>query len=72
MSISSAERARKVAVEIDGRTHSTQQELAWDKARSAELQQLGYRVFRAHNAEVYENIDGVLDTLLAFMQGSAD
>ncbi len=32
------------------------------------LQRRGYRVFRVHNAEVYENIDRVLEALHAFIE----
>jgi very-short-patch-repair endonuclease len=49
-------REQKVIVEIDGGTHS-----APDKLREAALVALGYRVFRIHNTEVYENLDGVLN-----------
>jgi very-short-patch-repair endonuclease len=38
--------------------------------RMLKLQRLGYRVFRVHNVDVYENIGGVLDTLLAFIEDS--
>ena len=61
-------RERKVIVEIDGATHGTNAEIACDAVRSAYLTQKGFRIFRAHNSEIYENLDGVLDTLLAFME----
>ncbi len=59
-------RERKVVVEIDGGTHSTDAELANDAARSDELSSRGYRVFRVSNADVFENLDDVLSALLAF------
>ena len=65
-------RERKVIVEIDGGTHSTSAEIANDTAREACLSQQGYRVFRVANGDVYENLDGVCDALLAFMDGTAD
>ena len=58
----------RVVVEVDGGTHSTEEEIASDRKRTADLQCLGYRVFRVHNVEVFENIDGVLDSLLAFLE----
>ena len=64
-------RERRIIVEIDGGTHSTVEELASDAAREAELHRLGFRVFRAWNDEIYDNIDGVLDALLAFVDESA-
>ncbi len=60
----------RVIFEIDGATHSTDAELADDAVRSAFLIANGFRIFRAHNAEIFENLDGVLDTLLAFMEAA--
>ena len=57
-------RAAKIIVEIDGGTHSTEAEISYDNRREAFLRLQGYRIFRAHNGEVYENLDGVCDTLL--------
>ena len=62
-------RERKVVFEIDGATHGAAAEIARDAARTDFLVQA--RVFRAHNAEIYENLNGVLDTLLAFVEASA-
>ena len=64
-------RERKVVVEIDGATHGTEIELANDAVRSKVLADLGYRIFRAYNVEVHENLPGVLDTLLAFVEESS-
>ncbi len=62
-------RELKIIVEVDGGTHSTEDEVKRDGARSAYLQAQGFRIFRAHNQEIYDNLDGVLDTLLAFIGG---
>ena len=62
-------RELKIIVEVDGGTHSTEEERARDTARSAYLESQGFRIFRAHNQEVYDDFDGVLDTLLAFVEG---
>ncbi len=59
-------RERRVVVEIDGGTHSTDWELVRDAVRSDALSELGYRVFRVSNANVFENLDEVLEALLAF------
>jgi very-short-patch-repair endonuclease len=61
-------RERKIIVEVDGGTHSTSAEMDRDVARASYLQAQGYRIFRAHNAEVSENIEGVLETLLGFIE----
>jgi very-short-patch-repair endonuclease len=60
-------RERKVVVEVDGGTHGSEREVAQDEARTIELCRHGYRVFRVRNNDVYENIDRVLDALLAFI-----
>jgi hypothetical protein len=52
-----------VIVEIDGATHSTDAEIDHDEKRTAHLEHAGYRIFRAWNGDVYENIDGVLTAL---------
>ncbi len=57
-------REQKLIVEIDGGTHSTASEASADATREAKLAELGYRVFRVRNDEVYDNLDGVLDALL--------
>jgi very-short-patch-repair endonuclease len=61
-------REHKVVVEVDGGTHGTGAERTEDKMRTVELNRLGYRVFRILNIDVYENIPGVLDALLAFIR----
>jgi len=58
-------RERKLVVEVDGGTHGELSELRTDARRTAHLERLGYRIFRVGNSDVYENIDRVLDALLA-------
>ncbi len=62
-------RENGIVVEVDGGTHSTEDELRADAQRSEYLKARGYRVFRVHNTELYESMDGVLETLLAFIEG---
>jgi very-short-patch-repair endonuclease len=59
-------RERRVVIEIDGGTHSTEAELAADALRSSEFSSRGLRVFRVSNADVYEHLDDVLEALLTF------
>jgi very-short-patch-repair endonuclease len=61
-------RERKVIVEVDGGTHSTEAEVAYDERRTRHLQSLGYRIFRIANDDVYHNLDYALDALLAFIE----
>ncbi len=57
-------REAKLVVEIDGATHSTEEELARDRARAALMTRQGYRVVRFTNIEVYEQIDRVCEAIL--------
>jgi very-short-patch-repair endonuclease len=54
----------KVIVEVDGATHSTPQELESDDNRTRCLEKLGFHVLRVTNTDVYQNLEGVLETLL--------
>ena len=60
-------RELKIVVEVDGGTHGTEAEIANDGARTSYLAAQGFRVFRAPNQEIYDNLDGVLDSLVAFI-----
>ena len=61
-------RERKIIFEVDGSTHGSDAEIGRDTVRTAALQDLAYRVFGVHNIDVYENLDGVLDSLVAFIE----
>jgi very-short-patch-repair endonuclease len=56
-------RSAKLIVEIDGATHSTEEEVASDRRRTAFLEALGYRVIRFANEQVYENVGAVVDEI---------
>jgi very-short-patch-repair endonuclease len=53
----------RLIVEVDGATHSTDQENARDEARSVALQADGFELMRVTNDEVYRNLDAVLETI---------
>ena len=61
-------REEKLVVEVDGATHSTDDERRRDGKREQFLRDRGYRVARFHNEDVYRNIEGVLDTILAALE----
>ena len=61
-------REEKLVVEVDGATHSTDEELMLDRRRTAAMRSAGFTVLRVTNAEVFENIDGVLETILARLE----
>jgi very-short-patch-repair endonuclease len=54
----------KLIIEVDGGTHSTLQERSRDDERTSELEHFGFRVLRVTNTDIYENLDGVLETIL--------
>ena len=56
--------ARQLAVELDGGQHFTVEGLAYDRRRTEYLARRGIRVLRFTNSELFENTEGVLETLL--------
>ncbi len=54
--------ARRLAVEIDGDSHAHQ--LAYDRERTAWLNQRGVRVIRFTNRDVLEHLEGVVEVVL--------
>ena len=52
-------------IELDGETHSTEEEIARDKRPTDYLQEQNYRVVRFVNAEVYENVEAVAEAILS-------
>jgi very-short-patch-repair endonuclease len=61
-------RSALVVIEVDGATHSTEAELAHDARRTAFLIGQGYRVVRVGNIDVYDNPEGVEETILAALE----
>jgi very-short-patch-repair endonuclease len=57
-------RERKLVVEVDGATHSSDDELAYDARRTEFLEGEGYKVLRVWNLDVFENLDGVCEMIL--------
>ena len=53
----------KLVVEVDGETHSTDQERRHDARRTAFLEADGWSVIRFWNHEVKSNTDGVVSTI---------
>ena len=52
----------RLVIEVDGATHSTEDEIARDGRRTAALAAQGFAVLRFAKDEVLRNLDGVLDT----------
>jgi very-short-patch-repair endonuclease len=57
-------REKMLIVELDGWTHSTQEELAHDTRRTTFLNAQGYRVVRHGNESVMQGMDGLLTLIL--------
>ena len=51
--------SERLVVEVDGATHWTDEELAYDARRTKFLQNNNWRVVRVRNLEAFENLDGV-------------
>ncbi|QIG52440.1 endonuclease domain-containing protein [Nordella sp. HKS 07] len=60
---------RKLIIELDGGQHSETTE--YDAKRSADLQVHGFRVLRIWNAEIFKNMEGVIDAVLAELGSSS-
>ena len=63
-------REAKLIVEVDGATHSTNEEIQRDALRSAELEGNGYKIIRVQNDDVYNAMDGVLSTIQAALMAA--
>ncbi len=58
----------RLIIELDGGQHTEEESAAHDAARTRFLQESGYRVVRFWNNEVFENLDGVMQTIWAKVQ----
>ena len=62
-------REARLVVEVDGATHSSDEEVAYDRRRDAYLRSVGYRLVRINNGDVYHRLDEVLATIMAAVEG---
>jgi very-short-patch-repair endonuclease len=53
----------RLILEVDGATHSSPRELAADERRDATLRAHGFEVARVGNDEIFENLEGVVETI---------
>ena len=58
----------RLVVEVDGATHSSDDEIARDVARAERLRRGGWTLVRFGNDEVFRNLDGVVETILRKLQ----
>jgi very-short-patch-repair endonuclease len=57
--------SERLIVEVDGETHSTDEEMKRDAKREQHLRDQGFRVLRVWNSDVIQNMEGVMDTIVA-------
>ena len=53
----------KLIIEIDGATHSSDDRVEYDTARTEFLTSQGWRVIRVWNNDIYSNLNGVLQSI---------
>jgi very-short-patch-repair endonuclease len=58
----------RLVIEVDGATHSTNHDVSLDRKRTHHLEACGYQVIRFVNADIYDNLDGVVETILAELE----
>ena len=57
----------RLAIEIDGDSHFTDEAEANDKIRTAFLKERGIRVIRFTNSDIMKNIEGVLERIASLI-----
>ena len=60
-------RERMLIIEVDGATHGDAHEMKRDEVRAEFLRSHGYRIHRVWSSDVYENLDGVRESILLFL-----
>jgi len=58
----------KLAVEVDGDSHFSPAALEYDQQRTTHLNGFGIEVLRFTNLDIFESIEGVLDTIAAALK----
>jgi very-short-patch-repair endonuclease len=54
----------RLAIELDGDSHFTEEAIEYDRERTSLLNSLNIRVLRFYNTDVYENLDAVCESIL--------
>lgn len=63
--------SQRLLIELDGPSHAMPDGQAHDLRRTAFLEAEGYRILRFWNSELFENPDGVLETIRLALPASA-
>ena len=62
--------SQRLIIEVDGGTHGSAEQIERDMRRQDYLERQGFEVLRVWNAEVYHNLDGVLEHVLGVLERS--
>lgn len=60
---------QRLVIEVDGLQHRELTHLQRDEERDAALSEMGFRVLRIANAEIKQDLDGVVLRILATLEG---
>ena len=60
----------KLAIEVDGDTHESEEEILYDKNRQEEIENFGISFLRIKNEEIFVNIDKVILKIEAINDGT--
>ena len=61
--------SEKLAVELDGDSHFTDNAIEYDRERTAYLNALNIKVLRFLNTDVYDNLNAVCERILEEIKG---
>jgi very-short-patch-repair endonuclease len=59
---------KKLAIELDGSPHDTEEGYKKDELRTIYLEQQGIKVIRFENKDVIKNLDGVLEEIKKYLK----
>lgn len=59
----------KLAIEVDGETHCSEDEIEYDRIRQNEIENFGISFIRFKNEEIFENIEQVIRKLELKIEG---
>jgi len=54
----------RLAIEVDGATHATGEEIEYDKNRQSEIENLGIKFLRFNNFDIYTNKENVIESII--------
>lgn len=60
----------KLAIEVDGPSHFQDEAIRYDQKRQRYIESFGLKFLRFTNVDIYENIEGVLEEILRFINGN--